>query len=240
MKKLILSSMLLLSASASAATMPTGFYAKLGFGQSYGADQDYNLKDSYDTSVTVHDGLDFKHSDSYELAVGYRYPQLSWLTTELALNYNSKLKLTGSSITSGTVTYDEASKLNIKSTTLMLSGQIDMASLFGQDDWMFHPYVGLGIGVSRNKLNNFKLYSSDGSSSVTLNNGDTRTDFAWQTKLGVTYAATDHIVLDLSYAYNDYGKVKSKTTDYSSSETIYATEMDYHTQQIMLDMRYFF
>lgn len=238
--RLLISSLIFLSASTSAATMPTGFYAKLGIGQSYGKNDDFNIAATSSSTLNAKDSLDFKHSDSYQLAIGYRYPELSWLTTELSLNYNAKLKAQGDTFIINGTSYSEQSHQHIKSTTLMLSGQIDLASYFNQDDWLFHPYVGLGVGVSRNKLSDLSANEDNVSAGVvSLDNADTHTDFAWQTKLGVTYAATKHIVLDLSYAYNDYGKVKAKSTT-SGSTTYSSYEMNYRTQQIMLGMRYFF
>ncbi|CAG9297083.1 opacity protein-like surface antigen [Celerinatantimonas diazotrophica] len=241
MQKVIITALLFLSASASATTMPTGFYGKMGFGQSYRQNQDTTLNDTQSgMPLAIKDHLDFKHSNSYEIAVGYRYPQLSWLTTELALSYHSKASLDGDHVLINGSPADEKTHLHLKSTALMLSGQVDLATLFNQDNWLFHPYFGLGIGVSRNELSDLSTTLNNTSSEFKIHN--THTDFAWQGKLGVTYAATQHIILDLSYAYNDYGKATSRTAKNptAASETLNGGSIDYRTQEVMLGMRYFF
>ncbi|MFM2481535.1 outer membrane protein [Celerinatantimonas sp. YJH-8] len=238
MQKVVIGGLLFLSASASAATMPTGLYGKVGFGQNFGFNKDTTINQSFGgTSEKFKDHLDFKRSNSYEIALGYRYPQLSWLTTEVALSYHSKMDMRGKTMVGSSETYDQPSQTSIKSTTLMFSGQIDLATYFDQDKWLLHPYVGLGVGVSHNKLEDSRVHYR--TSFVRLNTNDSHTDFAWQAKLGVTYAATQHIVLDLSYAYNDYGKATSDKANYLGS-TVKLSDIDYRTQEVMLGMRYFF
>ncbi len=236
MQKTIMIVALFFSCAVSAANDAEGLYVTLGAGQSYGQDQSYTLTEN---TTPIQIAPSFKQTHSYQFAIGYTYPQLSWLSTELTLNYNPKLNIHSDRLYYSNAYHAQISQLSIESTTLLLNNRVDLARYFNRQDWVLHPYIGFGVGVSRNRLSNFVGVEADLSTKSTLDNGNTRTDFAWQTQVGVTYALTQQVELDLSYAFNDYGKISSAATTKNSS-SYKAYKMDYTTQQIMLNVRYFF
>lgn len=140
--------------------MPTGFYGKIGLGKSAGINTDTVISEHLDidlfhshraTDEKIKDHLDVENNNTYEIAIGYRYPQLPWFSTELDFSYNSKASLNGNHLVLEEKNFDEPTHLNIQNTTLMAVGIVDIATYFDRDTWLFHPYIGLGLGISRNR-----------------------------------------------------------------------------------------
>ncbi|AIF80790.1 heat resistant agglutinin 1 [endosymbiont of Acanthamoeba sp. UWC8] len=73
------------------------------------------------------------------------------------------------------------------------------------------PYIGLGIGISRNKVASTPLILNTDSLPSTIFANNTKkssTSFAWNTSLGVIVDVNEHVFLDFSYKYMDLGKAK--------------------------------
>ena len=68
----------------------------------------------------------------------------------------------------------------------------------------FTPYVGAGVGVSRNRLSDINLPATSTSG--------TKTSFAYALHAGVSYDYSEALTIDASYRYIDLGKGKSGPT----------------------------
>lgn len=79
----------------------------------------------------------------------------------------------------------------------------------------FTPYVSAGIGVARNEigsLENRQLFTASGSRPQTFDlqvPGATVSSFAWQAGVGVDYAITCPLHINLGYRYVDLGKFET-------------------------------
>jgi len=149
------------------------------------------------------------------IGVGYRIA--SGFRVDLTYNRHAGYNLSGTD-PAGTV-YDP----DVASDAIMLNGTYELPVVFGA----LRPYVGAGIGQSRNEMKPLK-WNDPGCCSGTLNGGK-KTDTAWQLTLGADIALQNNWTLELFYRYMDMGKfVKNAGPDQSgnfsgSGSTISAT-----------------
>jgi len=95
----------------------------------------------------------------------------------------------------------------------------------------FTPFIGGGIGVSRNKTQSDVTViatNAPAKASTTKNN------FAWNLGAGVGYQLTDAITLDASYRYVDLGKAVWGTP------TMEITGQDLTSHEVTIGLRYAF
>ncbi len=95
----------------------------------------------------------------------------------------------------------------VTSNAMIVTGFLDYPEKIG--GW-FRPYVGLGIGVSRNKMNSLNWFDPT-CCSGTLNSSTTTNSFAWQGSLGAAISldsVAKGLVLDIMYRYSDLGDFK--------------------------------
>ena len=71
------------------------------------------------------------------------------------------------------------------------------------------PYLGVGVGVSRNKMGAVDI--TEVSNGVSLGNAssNTETEFASKIAIGTLVKLSENVSLDLNYQYADLGKIKS-------------------------------
>jgi opacity protein-like surface antigen len=126
--------------------------------------------------------------------VGYRFT--SGLRADVTLAYRGFYTLNDK-------TFEADYHANIASTTLMVNGYYD----FGSGG--IRPYIGVGIGVARNRtdslIQDFRLGFSNSFS------GATREDpaFALMAGIGIPYSGW---TLDIGYRYIDMGKFETGTS----------------------------
>lgn len=89
---------------------------------------------------------------------------------------------------------------DVTSDAVMINGYYDLPIVWQR----FRPYVGGGIGRSRNSLD--PINWRDPTSSGQIPGGRT-TDTAWQITLGAVIGVGDRMWLDLSYRYADLGEI---------------------------------
>jgi opacity protein-like surface antigen len=95
----------------------------------------------------------------------------------------------------------------ITSDAMIVSGFFDFPHKIG--GW-FQPYVGLGIGASKNKMDALK-WNDPTCCTGTLNGGGSTTSAAWQGTLGAAISldsVAKGLILDIAYRYTDLGQFK--------------------------------
>ncbi len=103
------------------------------------------------------------------------------------------------------------------------------------------PYVGAGIGASRNRITNFRDVNVR-NDSVWLAGSASKWNLAWALHGGVGYEVTDQLTLDLAYRYVDLGDARtgmSYAFDGSGSDTP-VTFKSLTSHDIMLGLRWNF
>ncbi|MGH8618802.1 MAG: outer membrane protein [Burkholderiales bacterium] len=129
------------------------------------------------------------------LGVGYRWHDV--FRTDVTFGWRGGFKL--SDFDGRPFLYNS----EISSYTLMLNGYIDVP--LGGPSW-FKPYVGAGVGASRNEIKEISAYGAAG---VTGLPGHSNMDVAWQVSVGAGFQLNKSLILDVGYRYLDAGKFES-------------------------------
>lgn len=89
-------------------------------------------------------------------------------------------------------------------------------NLFSNDK-LIVPYVGGGIGASRNIMSDYYAYSTQDNSLVYYKEGTTNTGFAWDLIAGgmINLNQSKNLKLDVQYKYANLGVAKTKSYDIS-------------------------
>ncbi len=72
------------------------------------------------------------------------------------------------------------------------------------------PYIGAGIGASRNKISRYRDINVP-NLGVASAGSDPTWNFAWALHAGVAYQATDRLAIDFGYSYVDLGNARTGT-----------------------------
>lgn len=162
------------------------------------------------SQVDIHDFVDDGGFDSAPLGglgVGYQFND--WLRADAYVEYRGKANFqaldryghngAGGPIWDGTNDYS-ASK---SEWVVMTNAYVDMGDYNG-----IVPYVGAGIGASRNTISHFRDVNVP-TQGVASADSDSQWNFAWALHAGVGYKATDRLTLDFGYSYVDLGDAQT-------------------------------
>ena len=99
-------------------------------------------------------------------------------------------------------------KGDIDSTSLFINGLYDFQP-FSLGNTPITPYLGGGIGVSRNKMGS----QTDNTSPAVIHtfDGKTITEFAYKLSAGTLFSLTEKLSLDVNYQYVNLGAFKQST-----------------------------
>lgn len=194
-----------LTMAALCATMLTGFSAKADDNKFYvqlngGAAFGLAPKDDFGTKKAGTSGL-------VGLEAGYQITEQ--FRTSVSLDYLTKFSFSDKS------DIDEENektdtKWKIKSLVAMVNVYYDVMELNG-----FTPYVTLGAGIARNKVNGYQDCTTikanvDHTQGFSVPTGN-KTNFAYKVGLGTRYSFDQNIALDVRYQFADLGKIKTAT-----------------------------
>ena len=101
---------------------------------------------------------------------------------------------------------DDPIHVNITSYTAMVNAYYDFGNFRG-----FSPYLGAGIGLSHNKMDD--VYFTENPLLVNTIEGGSKTSFAWAVMAGFGYQISQRAILDVGYRFMDLGDVSSGTID---------------------------
>jgi len=206
------------------------------------------ISKSMDTGVTYHDtgGGQFEMKDN-DLGTGYVFGLSvgKYITNnfrlELEASQRGGLEYDGEIITGSSIgaTY----KADIKTQSIFINGFYDFES-FAISSSSVTPYVGGGIGMSKNKMG-VNTNSGPQSNLVSYMDGKKVSQFAYKLAAGALISLTKKLSLDINYQYVDLGSFKSGV-DYVVSNGGYGTSTeptnggDIKTQELMVGLQYKF
>ena len=208
-------------------------YIKTGIGVASGIDNNGAFNEINDQKEEFN--FVFDESAAFQLGVGYLIND--WFTTELYLHHNSDFTLEGPFVFNG-VTTGLIGKTDLETTSVMLTGQIDMASIL-KKSWKTRPYVGLGVGYTENKVGKIEFR---GYPNIYINK-NTSSSFAWKATFGAIYPINEQLIFDASYSYSDYGKAKSSkyaTDGFDVVKLESPLTFDVKTHEFMISLNYIF
>lgn len=203
--------------AAPAAMADDGVYLRLDTGWSLSRDAGEDLQDDVGSSAIVGAGVGYKKK---------------WLRGDFTVAYRGGYDIDSS--------YDYAAlgttrfKGDVSSLAAMVNVYADITK-YGR----FTPYVGGGIGVSHNTVDDVDISAASGTGVL---EGDSKTSLAWQLSLGTGIEVAPAWIVDVGYRYIDLGSAKSGTTVTSGSVTGngVAQEGNLRAHELTLSARYQF
>ena len=106
------------------------------------------------------------------------------------------------------------------------------------------PYINAGVGYAHLKMK-AHTWGNCGTGPYELRFKEDANNFAWNIGLGVSYALTDNLSVDLGYRYTDFGNIKSNPV--IAGETIGMVgpfivdgDMKFYMHEVNLGLRYAF
>ena len=154
----------------------------------------------YTPGTTVqHQGLGFDSAGIYGLGAGYRFN--NWFRADVTGEYRGKANFHGSDIV-----YFNGAPFGTDTYTGSKSEWLVLANIYAELGtwWCITPFVGVGIGGSRNTISGF---TDVGQPLPSVAFGDTASkwNFAWAVHAGLAYQVSPNLTLELAYRYVDLG-----------------------------------
>jgi opacity protein-like surface antigen len=128
--------------------------------------------------------------------------------------------------------------------TFMFNGYVDLGTW-----WNITPFIGAGVGVSRNTISNFGDISVCVNSLSCAGNGGSdafggtasKWNFAWALHAGLAYQVWRNVTLELAYRYIDLGNAQSGDLAAFDGTNNFYNPMEFHhltSQDIRLGVRF--
>lgn len=180
---------------------------------------DNALYDSPDTTFTTLDEGHFSSAPTFQLGVGYQANE--WFRADVTAQYRGKADFTAldsyvydngvDAVETGSNDYDAK-----KSEWLfMANAYVDLGTFGG-----ITPYVGAGIGASRNTISGFRDVNVP-EGSVAYGDTNSQWELAWALHTGLAFQVNDRVTLDLGYSYLHLGDASSgDLVTYDGTNTI--------------------
>jgi opacity protein-like surface antigen len=154
---------------------------------------------------------DFESGMLFGVGVGYQFN--NWFRADVTGEYRGKTAFRGLDVyPGGTNDY-----YGTKSEWLFLANAyIDLGTW-----WCLTPFVGAGIGYSRNTMDNFRDVNVP-NLGVAYGNSNSQWEFAWALHAGIAYKVTKNFTAELAYRYVNLGDFQSgDLTTYLGQNSVY-------------------
>jgi opacity protein-like surface antigen len=213
----------LLSSAAFAADMPImpppayapppvadfgGWYLRGDIGMTNQSVKDLTLATGPFPTGFQNTGFGFDSATSYDLGVGYRFN--NWFRADVTGEYRGRSNFHGSQFSPINVIAPGFAETNNYSGSksewvVMANGYVDLGTW-----WCVTPFVGAGIGMSRNTISGFRddgFIVNAGVPSVasTFAADGSKWNFAWALHAGLAYEVTPGFTVELAYRYLNLG-----------------------------------
>ena len=136
-------------------------------------------------------------------------------------------------------------KAKMQTEALFINGFYDFQP-FTMSNTAITPYLGGGVGISRNKMETIMEHRFGLINGVT-NDGNTINQFAYKLSAGTLVSLTEHLSLDVNYQYVNLGAFKGGTEVITNGERTPDIDFqrgtnggDIKTQEIMVGLQYTF
>jgi opacity protein-like surface antigen len=157
----------------------------------------------FDSTVTVVN-KEFDTGMLGGLGIGYTFND--WFRVDFTGEYRGKTAFRGLDTYPAGFGYNAGANdyYGTKSEWLFLANAyVDLGTW-----WCFTPFVGAGIGYSRNTIDNFRDVNVP-NLAVAYGNSNTQWDFAWALHAGVAYKVTKNFTAEFAYRYTHLGDFQS-------------------------------
>jgi opacity protein-like surface antigen len=183
--------------------------------------------------------MSFDSSPLFGLGVGYQV--YNWLRVDATGEYRSNSHFHGQQVDRSTLPVQFADDYNAsKSEWLFLANAyVDLGTW-----WCITPFVGAGIGTSRNTISSFTDIGNSiglGVSSTTYADNHSQWNFAWALYAGLSYQVTPAFNVELTYRYVDLGSAQTGTAHAFDGSVIPTNPFvfkDITSSDVMLGLRW--
>ena len=134
-------------------------------------------------------------------------------------------------------------KAKMQTEALFINGFYDFQP-FSISNTAITPYLGGGIGISRNKMGTINGHTSGVYNNTDID-GNTINQFAYKFSAGTLFSLTEQLSLDVNYQYVNLGAFESGTDKYEFG--VYSNSLirvfnggDIKTQELMIGLQYKF
>jgi opacity protein-like surface antigen len=156
-------------------------------------------------------GFGFDSSTSFDLGVGYQFNR--WFRADVTGEWRGNANLHGSqSFAAGSAlgtafggTGADNYSGSKSEAVFMANAYVDLGTW-----WCVTPFIGAGIGASRNQISGFRddgVFIQGGvlKNSVFYGDDASKWNFAWAAYAGLSYQVTQNVSIELSYRYISLG-----------------------------------
>jgi opacity protein-like surface antigen len=155
-------------------------------------------------------GMGFDSSMSFGLGVGYKFN--NWFRGDLTGEYRGKANFHGSQFSPLNASF--AGFAGVDNYSASKSEWVAMANAYVDLGtwWCVTPFIGAGVGMSRNTISGFRddglaLFSGVGTfPSSTFGADGSKWNFAWAVHAGLAYQVTPNFTVELAYRYINLGE----------------------------------
>jgi opacity protein-like surface antigen len=185
-----------------------GWYLRgdIGFSNQSVSKRDYY---SYPTLLSLQQQSSFDTGGIFDVGVGYQFN--NWFRADVTGQYRGKAAFHGLDLTSysdtGTVQRGSDNYSASKSEIVVLGNvYADLGTW-----WCMTPFIGAGVGMSRNTISNFTDTGANGTflfgtvPSLASAASASKWNFAWALHAGVAYHVTPNMAVELAYSYMNLG-----------------------------------
>ena len=134
-------------------------------------------------------------------------------------------------------------KAKIQTETLFINGFYDFQP-FTMSNTAITPYLGGGVGISRNKMGTSVIYNNGLATTLTVDD-NTINQFAYKLSAGTLVSLTEQLSLDVNYQYVNLGAFKSGT-EVLTNGAFFGNRLrginggDIKSQELMVGLQYKF
>lgn len=222
----------------------SGWYLRgdIGF-SNQNVDHLFNANYSGFTSVANVD-KGFDAAPLFGLGVGYMVN--NWLRFDVTGEYRGAATFHGLDVGAlpGGGFADDRYIASKSEWTFLFNGYVDLGTW-----WNITPFLGAGIGASRNTISNFGDFSTCINSLSCSGNGGSdafggtfsKWNFAWALHAGLGYQVWRNVTLELSYRYIDLGNAQSGDLARFDGTNLFYNPMEFHhltSQDVRLGVRF--
>jgi opacity protein-like surface antigen len=145
---------------------------------------------------------EFDSAPIFGVGLGYQFN--NWLRVDVTGEYRGKANFHGLDIVrAGASIFTDEYRASKSEWLVLANAYLDLGTW-----WHFTPFVGAGVGMSRNTISSF-LDVNTPFNGVAFGGTQSKWNFAWALHAGIAYKATQNMTIEFAYRYVSLGDALS-------------------------------